>query len=146
MTAKYEIEIGENSEASTCHCCSQNSYNGHGFVYKNSDAHAVYYAAWSKEHAEKMVTFAFAIGEWDDDSTVDSRVCFGIEAYEAENDILLRVIEPNESPWPSTDLLGQMLSRSEGLQHSLIKEVFVIIEEVLHSHVAIQQYLSMQNA
>jgi len=141
--AKYDIEIGENCKPSTCHCCNNKSCIGHGFIYKNDDAYAVYYAGWSNVHLDKKVSLALAIGEWDDDLTSDDRTCFGIEAYEGEEEILFQMIEPNESPWSNTELLGSMISRKNALNHSLIKEVFVIAEYIVRNHAAIQQYLSM---
>ncbi len=140
---KYDIEVGENKNASTCHCCGKKSCVGHGFVYKDDDAHAVYYASWSDAHPDKKVSIALAIGEWDDDSTTDDRICFGVEASEDKDEILFRVIEPSESPWPNTDLLGQMLTRDEGLSHPLLKEVFEIAESILRDHIALREYLAI---
>jgi hypothetical protein len=140
---KYDIEIGEDCNASVCPCCVQKSCTGHGFIYKNDDAYAVYYAGWSNAHAEKKVSLALAIGKWDDDSNNKDRTCFGIEAYEGEDHILFRVIEPDESPWPRTDLMGAMLSRKESLNHPLLKEVFIIAEEVVRNHTAIKEYLGI---
>lgn len=140
---KYDIEIGENSNASVCHCCGQESCTGHGFVYKNNDAYAAYYAGWSNAHTEKKVSLALAIGEWNEESTNKNRACFGLEAYEGKEEILFRVIEPEGSPWPKTDLMGEMLSRKEGLNHQLLEEVFLIVEEILRNHAAIQEYLGM---
>jgi hypothetical protein len=137
---KYDIEIGENSNATVCHCCGKASCTGHGFVFKNGDAYAIYYAGWSDAHPEKKVSLALAIGEWDDESTSKDCTCFGVEAYEGKEEILFRVIEPEESPWPKTDLMGEMLSRKESLKHQLLKEVFIIAEEVLRNHAAIREY------
>lgn len=139
---KYNVEIGENSESSVCHCCGKESCVGHGFVYKESDAYAVYYAGWSTSHSEKKVTFALAIGEWGDDSVSNDRTCFGLEVYESGDEFLFRVIEPDESPWANTDLLGEMVSRSEALNHPLIREVFVITENIIREHMAIWEHLN----
>jgi hypothetical protein len=144
--SSYDIEIGEESNPSSCHCCDKKSCTGHGFVYKDGDAYAVYYAGWSDSHSEKKMSLALAVGEWNDNSTSDDRTCFGLEAYEAENDVLFRVIEPQESPWPETDLMGTMISREQGLSHSQLSEVFTIAEEVLRSHAAIRNYLNLAAA
>ena len=133
-TQKYSVEIGENSESSTCYCCGQESEIGHGFVYKDGDAYAVYYAGWSVNHSDKKITIALAIGEWGDDSTYVDRTCFGLEAYEEEKDILFSVIDAEKSPWTDTDLLGKMLSRKDALKHPLIKETFVIAEHIVRIH------------
>lgn len=140
--AKFDIEIGENRKPSVCRCCGRESNVGHGFVYKDGDTYAVYYVGWTPVHPDKKVSFAIAIGEWDDDSTSADRACFGLEAYEGEEEILFRVIEPDESPWANTDLLGGMISRKDALNHSLLKEVFLIAERVIRSHDAIRQYLN----
>lgn len=139
----YIVEIGENRNASICPCCGRASRIGHGFVFKYGDAHAVYYAAWSEAHPEKRVSLALAIGEWGDESTNKDRICFGLEVWEGTEEILFRVIDPEESPWPETDLMGKMISRDEALTHQLLKEVFVIVEEVLRSHSAIREYLEI---
>jgi len=75
------------------------------------------------------VSFALAIGEWDDQSTRSNRTCFGLEAYEKMEEILFRVIEPDDSPWTNSELLGEMLTRDESLIHPLLNEVFIIALE-----------------
>jgi len=139
--ANYDIEIGENKSTSTCHCCGKKSCVGHGFIYKNDDAQAVYYVGWSDAHSDKKVSFALAIGEWDDESTNNDRTCFGLEMYEGKEEILFRVIEPLESPWSDTDLLGHMLARKDTLAHPLVNEVFAIAEHIVRNHTALSEYL-----
>jgi hypothetical protein len=139
----FKLEIGEDSKSSICHCCGRKSFTGHGFIYKNDDAYAVYYAGWAPGHSLKKVTFAIAIGEWDDDSTVQDRICFGLEAYEDKEEILLRVIEPSDSPWKSTELLGKMIFREEALNNPYIQEVYDITELIIRKHEAIKEYLAV---
>lgn len=138
---KFNIEIGENCASSTCNCCGKESNTGHGFVYKNGDAYAVYYAGWSNSHLKKVVSIAIAIGEWADSATNEMRTCFGIEAIDNDNEISLSVISPENSPWPDTGLLGKMLTRDEALSSELLSEVFLIIEVALKKHPAIVDYL-----
>lgn len=141
--ATFDIEIGENRKPSICSCCGRESSVGHGFVYKGGDAYAVYYAGWTPGHPDKKVSFAIALGKWDDNSTSADRTCFGIEVYEGKEEILFRVINPDESPWGNTDLLGEMLSRQDALDHPLLQEVFAITEKVIRGHDTIRQYLAI---
>ena len=140
---QYLIEIGENENSAICKFCGKPSSTGHGFVYKDGDAYSVYYAAWCKAHTDRKVNLAIAIGEWDDASSSDDRTCFGLEVYESEDEIQFRVSEPDRSPWPNTDLLGQMLSRDTALKHHLLKEVYLIAGEVTKHHPAINSYLKI---
>ena len=103
----------------------------------------MYYVGWAVGHPDKSVSFALAFGEWDDESTTEDRTCFGLEAYEGEEKILFRVIEADESPWASTDLLGKMISRKDALDHPLLNKVFVIAEHVVRNHEAVRRYLGI---
>lgn len=145
MMVAYDVEVGENQVPSKCKCCGEESCVGHGFVYKNHDAYAVYYVGWSSAHSPKKVSFALAVGDWGDDAANSSRTCFGVEATEDANEVLLRVLEPQESPWPDSDLLGEMLGRDQGLSHPLLKEIFAIVEQVLRTHPALAEYLSLES-
>ena len=139
----YEIEVAEDEKTSSCHCCGKESSAGHGFVYKEGSAYAIYGAEWSTMHSRNTVNFALAIGEWDDDGTPkDHTVCFGIQVFDDGGDASFRVIDPEESPWSDSDLMGPMLGRNEGLRHPLLKEVFSIIEVVIRRHPSIRDYLS----
>lgn len=141
MTDVFSVEVGENEQPSRCDCCGASASTAHGFVYKNNQPYAVYYAGWADAHRDRGITFALAIGKWDEESGPHDRVCFGLEAYESKNEILLRVIGPEESPWGCTDLLGKMLSRQEALKDSLLKETYEITEAVIRHHLAIRDFL-----
>lgn len=137
----FSLEVGENCKSSICHCCGRESYIGHGFIFKDGDAYAVYYAGWVPNHPEKKVSFAIAIGEWDDNSTAEDRTCFGLEVYEGKEEILFRAIEPADSPWNNTELLGKMISRDDALNSHLMREVFDIVEHIIRNHDCIKKYL-----
>ena len=89
------------------------------------------------------MSIALAIGRWDDDSKTDDRTCFGIEVSEEKEDVHFRVMEPSESPWSNTDLLGPMVARNEGLSHPLLQEVFEITEKVLRDHIELREYFAI---
>lgn len=141
--SEFNLEVGENVSSSICHCCEKESSIGHGFIYKNGNAYAVYYAGWSHSHSDKNINFAIAIGEWADDSTPADRVSIGVEVFEGKPEIVCRVIDPEKSPWASTELLGDMISRSYAIKHPLLKEVFSIVEHIAHYHEAIREYLEI---
>ena len=142
--ANYEIEIGKDRQSSVCQCCGKESSVGHGFVYKDGDAYAIYSAAWSTMHSQPKISFALAIGDWDDDGKRnENTVCFGVEAVDGGDKILFQIIDPSESPWPDSELLGSMLARESSMNHASINEVFTIVESLLHRHPAIREYLAL---
>ena len=143
LTAEYEIEIDENANASICDCCGKESCNGHGFIYKNGDAYAIYVVAWSAQHAQSVVTLALAIGEWGDGATSADRTCFGLNVYRRGDQLLFSVIGPERSPLSYPELMGPMLPRGNALEHPLLREAFTITERIMDCHPAVREYLSV---
>jgi hypothetical protein len=135
------LEIGEDQAEGTCFCCGESSWTGHGFVYKNNEPYAVYFVGASDMHREDGVTFAIAIGEWTEDEGPEDRVCLGLQARESGAMINFRFIEREESPWGSTELLGDMLPKSNALVHPARRAVLDIAELIVSGHPAVCRVL-----
>ena len=126
-----QLEAGEADRPTRCDCCGRVSRTVHGFIYKDGDAYAVYYAGWSEGHPDRGVTMAIAVGEWTDDSTTSDRVSVGIESRSTASEIQFSVLEPEQSPWGHTELLGAMLARPKALAHPVLPEIFEVAEYVV---------------
>lgn len=137
------LEVGENENMSCCDCCGAESATGHGFIYKNGLAHAVYFVGWSHAHPERGVTMAIAVGRWDDAATADARTCYGLEANVRDGRIVFSFIDPDESPWANTELLGPMISRIEARTSHARDDVLSIGEHVVRSHPAVRAFLNI---
>src|SRR5262245_51207018 len=84
------IELADGIEHN-CSCCGGRLIRLTRFVYADGDAHAVYYADFSPNHAEHSVRVALSLGgwggwEWDGGRVPKKRVAFAlrIRANEAE--------------------------------------------------------------
>lgn len=128
MTAQYSLETGPEEEGAACDCCGKRSSTVHGFVYRNGDAFAIYYAGWSERHPERGVTMAIATGEWSDGSGPQDRVSIGLGAHPSDTEVEFRIAEPEESPWHETPLLGRMLSRERALASDALTATLEIAE------------------
>ncbi len=143
MKSAISIEVGEDEIAARCSCCGEPGSTGHGFIYRDGSAHGVYYAAWSRAHPERGVSLAIAVGEWDDGSTTADRTCVGLEVSESEEEILFRFTGPDRSPWPSTELLGPMLTREAALMHPLKPEFLELGEVIVHQHPSLAAFFHL---
>ena len=137
----FLLEIGEDYKAVPCHCCGKAGSSGHGFIYRDGSPHGIYYLAWSSAHPDQGVSLAIAVGEWDEGTTAAQRTCVGMEAYEGETEILFRFTNPEESPWPNTELLGPMMDREAALAHPLKTEFLELCEVVVRGHPAVARFL-----
>jgi hypothetical protein len=137
-----QLEAGEADRPTRCECCGRVSRTVHGFIYKDGDAYAVYYAGWSEGHPDRGVTMAVAVGEWDDNSDASDRVSVGLEAWSAVSKIQFAVLEPEQSPWANTDLLGAMLARPTALAHPVLPAIFEVAEHVVTCDERVASFLN----
>ena len=135
------LEPGESPEAAPCEHCGAKSQRAHGFLYRDNDAYGIYYAEWSYGHPGQGVSLAIAVGEWNEGSSPADRVSIGVRATPTASSIDFTVLNPHESPWGNTPLLGQMLDRKQALNHPVLKEVLHIAEHVVRDDMRICRFL-----
>lgn len=74
---------------------------------------------------------AIAVGEWDDDAAASDRVSVGLEARPAVTGIQFTILEPEDSPWANTTLLGAMLTPQTAFSHPVLPEIFEVAKCVV---------------
>jgi hypothetical protein len=52
------------------------------------------------------------------------------------------IINPTESPWGDTPLLGKMLGREQALAHSALKEVLHVAEHIVREDPRVRHFLN----
>jgi len=134
------IETGE-TQKSTCHCCGKDSITVHGFIYRNEEPYAVYYAGWAITHPKHYVSVALAVGKWDEKSSVADRTSFGFNAFLTASEIQFSFIGPEDSSWGETELLGKMLDRNQALKSPLSKEILALGEYIVEADQRVGNYL-----
>jgi len=135
------LEPGELREAAACDCCGAQSCTTFGFVYRDDDAHAVYYAGWSNGHPGRGVSLVIAVGEWADGSSPSDRVAIGVRAVPTPSSVNFTVLEPSESPWSETPLLGKMLGREQALTHRVYADAIRVAEHVARNDPHVRRFL-----
>jgi hypothetical protein len=136
------IEFDEPNQ-SVCECCGSTTVTLTRFVYKDDDAYAVYYAAFTPQHKEKVVCGIIGLGEWGDDSLgPQDRVAFPFEIRATEDQFHVGMVDADASPWSETTFLGQLLNRDEALKHEWISEVFHITDHMVTDDEEIVRYFS----
>jgi hypothetical protein len=136
-----QLELGEFGEAGRCACCNATSRTVHGFVYRDGDAYAVYYGGWSDGHPERGVSLAIAVGEWTEGTSPADRVSIGMIAMPTPSSVNFGVLNPTESPWGDTPLLGKMLERAQALTHPALKAVMHVAEHVVLEDTRVRRFL-----
>ena len=140
-----EIELTE-PKKSTCECCGGTSISLTRFVYKDDDAFAIYYAAFSDNHPENAVIAVISIGSWESDSVPPDRVAFPFQIWEGEKNFNVGLMNASESPYNGINLLGKMLDREEALEHPWIEDVFHITDHITTDDTEIINFFKLNSS
>jgi hypothetical protein len=124
-----------------CDCCGGLTTNLMRFVFRDGDAYAVYYAAFSDNHADGIISVLIGLGEWGDEASPDDRTGFALQIRLSNGDYQVMIVDPERSPWTHAALLGRILNRDEALVHPLVQEVFQLTDHIVHHDTEVHQYL-----
>jgi hypothetical protein len=117
--------------ASTCNCCGGTTTSLTRYVYKDGNARAVYYARFSNNHPDGLVSMLVSIGAWGDGTTPADRVSFAMDLRDDGGQLGVGITDAGDSPWNEAKILGRMLDREAALEHPLVQEVLQIVDHAL---------------
>jgi hypothetical protein len=135
------IEFEPPRQSGPCECCGSVTTTLTRFVYKDGNAHAIYYARFSDSHADQCIKAAVSIGEWGEGSNPTHRTAFALELRAGPENYEVMVCDAATSPWKGAELLGPMLDRDAALAHPLIHEVFHITDHAVVEDQPLKAYL-----
>ena len=125
-----EIEFEEPTE-SRCECCGNTTVRLTRFVYRDGDAHAVYYAQFTKQHEDRRVSGLISLGPWGEGASASERVAFPFQIWTEKDNFQVGLVNAENSPWSQVTIMGRILSRDEALEHEWIAEVFHITDHMV---------------
>jgi hypothetical protein len=137
------IELADRIE-DQCSCCRGRLIRLTRFVSVDGNAHAVYYADFSPDHADGCVRVILSLGAWggwDGGKVPKKRAAFAFEIGATDAEYQTTVVDARESPWQDVKELGRLLDRKTALAHPWIKEVFRIADRIVELDSDVRGYL-----
>jgi hypothetical protein len=131
LVTAFSLEPIGTLKSSTCQCCGRQTLGGHGFVYEDGNALAIYFATLFTEHEDKRVSLAIGIGEWNDDGSRRFCTAFGMEVFTTDSEVRMTIVDSSASPWGTTELLGPLMGREQALAHHLKTKMFQIADHIV---------------
>ncbi len=116
------------------------------FVYKDGDAHAIYYARFSDNHPARNVVATVSLGEWGEDAPPERRVAFALELRSGDTQYEVEVLDAERSPWRDVEIIGRTLDRQEALAHPFLAEVFHITDHMVVEDEPLREYLDGEDS
>jgi hypothetical protein len=128
-------------ESAPCECCGGKTTLLTRFVYRDNDAHAIYFAQFSYNHPDRVVLATISLGEWGEGTTPAERVAFALKMRAAESTYDVALIDAAQSPWKDAVVIGRTLDRVDALAHSRLSEVFHITDHMVVEDIPLKRYL-----
>jgi len=108
----------------------------------DKQAQAVYFAAFSDNHPEQVVSVLLSLGPWWEGAGPEGRVAFGLRIWLTKESFNVGVVDAEGVGWPNSKLMGRRLSRAEALSHPRINDAFHISDHIVAEDPEIRAYLN----
>ncbi|CAA2141862.1 hypothetical protein HYPP_02884 [Hyphomicrobium sp. ghe19] len=131
----------ESPKFSKCPCCGTTTTTLTRFVYRDGNAHAIYYAAFTEGHTDRTVRALVSIGGWGNEGTSDQRIAMVLKLWADETEFGATVLDAENSLWSGSPLLGRILDRAEALAHPSIGDVFCITDRIVAEDSFVRSHL-----
>jgi len=103
--ASASVETGDLATY-VCPCCGQESETVQGYLFDETGATAVYFARYTRKHAEQHANMVLSIGGWGEGMTADDRHAIAIRILSDNQGLSFEFPSPETSPWSEETFLG----------------------------------------
>jgi hypothetical protein len=124
----YDVELSEPNIVN-CECCGGLSVRLTRFVYRDGEAFAIYYAAYSTNHLNNELAMIVSLGGWSEEGVPPERVAFYCRIRPTEDSYQVSLGDAPNSAWSDVDLVGRKLSREQALIHPWKTAAFEVLDE-----------------
>lgn len=108
-----QLVPGDSVNGPRCSCCGRDGRSVFGFVHRDDESIAFYYA-WLDPHRERRtVSLALSIGDWSPEGEASSRNAVAIRFAGQGEEVTGMFLPPEESPYADREALGRFLTIEE---------------------------------
>ena len=129
----FEVEPREES-GGVCDCCGNQTRTVWGFVHEEGGGTvASYFVQWTvgKSIEDHPINFDLIYGAWGEGANKSDRCAISLVRFETEGVCGVSVINANDRPVASNELVGSAISREELVGTPLAQQVFSIFDAVI---------------
>jgi hypothetical protein len=137
----FTVELGEELSDIACKECGGTHKSAYGFICKEGDAFAVYFATLHTGHPKPSVGLTLSLGKWWDDEAVDERSWVFLRVWPEENEYRMGLLDPALSHHRNYKALGNPLDRESALANPLRDDFFSVADFIVENDPAVTSYL-----
>ena len=140
----FSLELGDEVANKTCDCCGEQYKSVVGFIKRDNDAYAVYFATLQTGHPDITAGLTVSVGKWWDDTALDERHWIYLTVTPSPETFNFLIEAPGCSPHFDFKPLGVALTREEALSSSIREDLFAVAHYIVEEDPAVNSYLMGQ--
>jgi hypothetical protein len=109
-----------------CSCCGRSIFLGRGVLASAESDLADYWYRWPEGHGKQ---FMLAVSPCNDRGEPVGGIAVVSGRLENEN-LIYSVVEPEDSPWPDSNVFGPVLSRKSVIEGAAGSKVFALVDAI----------------
>jgi hypothetical protein len=126
----------------SCECCGQRKKRVWGFISKDGDAHAIYYALFNVEDEHPRMGLTLSVGPWWDGTQPLQRYWLHLKVWRGDDGVHMSIRDPQESNFYPREKGGTPLSREDAKSNGVIDEIWSVADFIIESDIAVSSYLA----
>jgi hypothetical protein len=124
------IEVGREPRIRRCGHCGGLTHTTQGFVYRDGDAYAIYFATLFGTDHQQRADLAVGIGTWEEGNAgADLSAFMGV--WSTPDEYRFSFADSSDSGWAGSTLLSHQLNADEARSHPRRDEFFEVAEIVI---------------
>lgn len=138
-----KLDLGEGADLGPCPDCGKAAHSVWGYVSKNGNAHAAYYACWTEGHlADRGLQILVSIGRWGEGTNGGARRMVGLECRMQNARPSFMIVDASKVDIVEEDMFGRGLTREEVMQDPIKNDAFAVADHVTFSDQRIKDFLT----
>lgn len=134
------LEVGRETRSTSCPDCGRETRTTAGFVYRDGDAYALYFASLLAHDHGRRAILAIGIGPVRSDST-SANVSAFLNVASTQTETQFGFIDPASSGWSGSKVLGPQLAAEEARSHLMRAEFLEVAELITRDDPAVASHI-----
>jgi hypothetical protein len=136
------VEPTGTNDYGPCECCGNNSRCVWGFINAPEGTLASYFVHWVLGRvADHGANFDLILGKWGDQATAKDRCLVSLAYRLFQGGPQFMFIDGHDRPAAKSELVGQVLRRSEVIGQPIAKQAFAAVDAILAQDVRVLELL-----
>jgi len=140
--SNYSLEASEYLYRLTCECCGTEKNRVWGFILKDGDANAVYYALLNVAEDNPRIGLTLSVGPWWEGTEPSQRSWVHLNVWSEDDGIHMNIRDPKESNFYPWEKGGVSLTGEEAKLSSVLEEIWSVADFIVGADPAVSSYLN----